>query len=81
MNAKTNLDRTRQLVQDKVSSRQSLEDAVAKFDGQTAKVASLERTYVWPSSAHGTRKSTPREGKSSKPRVNWRTRRRNWTTP
>jgi HlyD family secretion protein len=46
VNAKTNLDRTRQLVQDKVSSRQSLEDAVAKFDGQTAKVASLERTYA-----------------------------------
>jgi HlyD family secretion protein len=46
VNAKTNLDRTRQLVQDKVSSRQSLEDAVAKYDGQTAKVASLERTYA-----------------------------------
>ena len=45
VNAKTNLDRTRQLVQDKVSSRQSLEDAVAKYDGQVAKVASLERTY------------------------------------
>src|SRR5579863_6499380 len=45
VNAKANLDRTRQLVQDKVSSRQSLEDAVARYDGQVAKVASLERTY------------------------------------
>src|SRR5579863_4606357 len=44
VNAKANLDRTRQLVQDKVSSRQSLEDAVARYDGQVAKVASLERT-------------------------------------
>lgn len=46
VNAKQNLDRTQQLVQDKVSSRQSLEDAVAKYDGQVAKVASLERTYA-----------------------------------
>lgn len=45
VNAKTNLDRTRQLVQDKVASRQNLEDAVARYDGQAAKVASLERTY------------------------------------
>jgi HlyD family secretion protein len=45
VNAKANLERTRQLVQDKVSSRQSLEDAVARYDGQVAKVASLERTY------------------------------------
>src|SRR5271170_163747 len=45
VNAKANLDRTRQLVQDKVSSRQTLEDAVARYDGQVAKVASLERTY------------------------------------
>ncbi|HEY1759053.1 MAG TPA: efflux RND transporter periplasmic adaptor subunit [Bryobacteraceae bacterium] len=45
VNAKSNLERTRQLVQDKVSSRQSLEDAVARYDGQVAKVASLERTY------------------------------------
>src|SRR5580658_6417301 len=46
VNAKANLERTRQLVQDKVSSRQSLEDAVARYDGQVAKVASLERTYT-----------------------------------
>ncbi len=45
VNAKTNLERTRQLVQEKVSSRQSLEDAVAKYDGQVARVASLERTF------------------------------------
>jgi HlyD family secretion protein len=45
VNAKANLDRTRQLVESKVSSRQSLEDAVARYDGQVAKVASLERTY------------------------------------
>ena len=45
VNAKTNLDRTRQLVQDKVAARQTLDDAVARYDGQVAKVASLERTY------------------------------------
>lgn len=45
VNARANLDRTRQLVESKVSSRQSLEDAVARYDGQVAKVASLERTY------------------------------------
>lgn len=45
VSAKLNLDRTRQLVQDKVSSRQTLEDATDKYDSQVAKVASLERSY------------------------------------
>lgn len=45
VNAKVSLDRTRQLVQDKVSAKQSLDDAQARYDGQAAKVASLERTY------------------------------------
>jgi HlyD family secretion protein len=45
VNAKTNLDRTRQLVQEKVSAKQTLDDAQARYDGQAAKVASLERTF------------------------------------
>lgn len=44
VNAKTNLDRTRQLVEEKVAARQTLDDAVARYDGQVAKVNSLERT-------------------------------------
>src|SRR4051812_27253545 len=43
-NAKATLERTRQLVQDGVLSKQSLDDAQAKFDGSEAKVASLQRT-------------------------------------
>lgn len=42
--AKTSLDRTRQLVRDGVLAKQSLDDAQAKYDGDVAKVASLQRT-------------------------------------
>ena len=44
-NARVVLDRTRNLVAQGVFARQSLDDAQARFDGQTARVASLERTY------------------------------------
>src|SRR5690348_233979 len=43
-NAKVSLDRTRQLVQEGVLAKQSLDDAQAKHDGNVAKVASLQRT-------------------------------------
>jgi HlyD family secretion protein len=43
-NAKVSLDRTRQLVQEGVLAKQSLDDAQAKHDGDVAKVASLQRT-------------------------------------
>jgi HlyD family secretion protein len=43
-NAKVSLDRTKQLVLDGVLSKQSLDDAQAKYDGDRAKVASLQRT-------------------------------------
>ena len=42
--SKTSLDRTRQLVQDGVLSKQALDDAQAKYDADVAKVASLQRT-------------------------------------
>jgi HlyD family secretion protein len=42
--SKATLDRTRQLVQEGVLSRQALDDAQAKYDGDIAKVASLQRT-------------------------------------
>ncbi len=42
--SKVSLDRTRQLVQDGVLAKQSLDDAQAKYDGDLAKVASLQRT-------------------------------------
>ncbi len=42
--AKTSLERTRQLVQEGVLAKQSLDDAQAKYDGDAAKVASLQRT-------------------------------------
>jgi len=45
LNAKTSLDRTKQLYADKVAAKQTLEDAVARYDGQAAKVASLDRTF------------------------------------
>jgi HlyD family secretion protein len=38
------LDRTRQLVREGVLSKQALDDAQAKYDGDGAKVASLQRT-------------------------------------
>ncbi len=42
--AKTSLDRTRQLVEQGVLAKQSLDDALAKYDGDLAKVGSLQRT-------------------------------------
>ncbi len=42
--AKVSLDRTRQLVQGGVLAKQSLDDAQAKYDGDDAKVAGLQRT-------------------------------------
>ena len=42
--AKASLDRTRQLVSEGVLAKQSLDDAQAKYDGDLAKVASLQRT-------------------------------------
>jgi HlyD family secretion protein len=43
-NAKVSLDRTKQLVREGVLAKQSLDDAQAKYDGDVAKVASLQRT-------------------------------------
>jgi HlyD family secretion protein len=43
-NAKVTLDRTKQLVSEGVLSKQALDDAQAKFDGNEAKVAGLQRT-------------------------------------
>ena len=43
-NSKVSLDRTRQLVTDGVLAKQSLDDAQAKYDGDHAKVASLQHT-------------------------------------
>jgi HlyD family secretion protein len=42
--SKVSLDRTRHLVQEGVLAKQSLDDAEAKYDGDVAKVASLQRT-------------------------------------
>jgi HlyD family secretion protein len=44
-NARITLDRTRQLVKEGVLSRQSLDDAVARYDAQAARTASAERTF------------------------------------
>jgi HlyD family secretion protein len=43
-NAQVSLNRTKQLVQEGVLAKQSLDDAEAKYDGNLAKVASLQRT-------------------------------------
>ena len=43
-NAKVSLDRTRQLATEGVLSKQSLDDAQAKYDSDAAKVASLQHT-------------------------------------
>src|SRR5215472_13322949 len=43
--AKATLDRTRSLVAEGVFPKQNLDDAVARYDGAVARVASLERTY------------------------------------
>jgi HlyD family secretion protein len=44
-NTRVTLDRTRQLVQGGVLSKQALDDAQARFDSSTSKVASLDRAY------------------------------------
>ncbi len=44
-NARINLERSRNLTADGVLARQALDDAQARYDLQTARVASLERTY------------------------------------
>ena len=43
--AKVTLDRTRQLYTEKVIAKQTLDDAQSKYDGQVARVASLEKAY------------------------------------
>ena len=43
-NARVTLDRTKELVREGVSAKQALDDAQAKYDGNVAKVGSLERT-------------------------------------
>lgn len=44
-NAKISLDRTKNLVSQGVMAKQALDDAQARYDGQVARVASLERTF------------------------------------
>jgi HlyD family secretion protein len=44
-NAKVTLDRTKTLVDEKVMSRQNLDDAQAKYDSAAAQVVSFQRTY------------------------------------
>jgi HlyD family secretion protein len=44
-NARVTLDRTRGLVQDKILSKQALDDSQARYDSAVAKVASLDRAY------------------------------------
>jgi HlyD family secretion protein len=44
-NAKVNLERVRRLAEENVFSRQAYDDAVARYDAQAARVASMERTY------------------------------------
>jgi HlyD family secretion protein len=53
-NSKVSLDRTKQLVESGVLSKQALDDAQAKYDGNVAKVNSLQRTLDL--SVLGTRK-------------------------
>ncbi len=45
VNAKVSLDRTKRLVDEGVLAKQNLDDAQARYDGQIAKLNSLERTY------------------------------------
>ncbi len=44
-NAKVNLQRTKQLVSEGVAAKQTLDDAQARYDGQSARVNSLTKTY------------------------------------
>src|SRR5436305_1213169 len=43
-NARVNLERTRKLVQEGVLARQTLDDAQARYDGQVARMNSLQKT-------------------------------------
>ncbi|MGH7246582.1 MAG: efflux RND transporter periplasmic adaptor subunit, partial [Pseudomonadota bacterium] len=43
--AKVSLDRTRELTKEGVMAKQTLDDAQAKYDGEEARVESLEKTY------------------------------------
>jgi len=45
INAKVSLNRTKQLVEQGVLARQTLDDAQARYDGQVARVASIERSF------------------------------------
>ncbi len=45
-NARITLERTQQLVAEKVSARQQLDDAQARYDSQAARVKSLERSVA-----------------------------------
>jgi HlyD family secretion protein len=45
VNARVNLDRTRKLVEAKISAPQTLDDAQARYDGQVARVDSLQKRY------------------------------------
>ena len=45
VNAQVNLERVRKLVAAAVAPRQQLDDAIARFDSQKARVDSLEKTY------------------------------------
>ncbi len=44
-NAKVNLQRTKELVAEGVAARQTLDDAQARYDGQSARVNSLTKTH------------------------------------
>jgi HlyD family secretion protein len=44
-NARVTLERTRNLVKEGVLAKQALDDAQARYDGQTARVTSLQRTF------------------------------------
>ncbi len=45
VNARVQLERTRRLVAEGVLAKQALDDAEARYDGQQARVASLERSF------------------------------------
>ncbi len=45
VNAKISLDRTRQLSQERIFSKASLDDAQARYDAAAARVQSLQKTY------------------------------------
>jgi len=44
-NSKVNLDRIRRLAEQGIFAKQNLDDAVARYDSQAARVASLEKTF------------------------------------